>query len=132
MLIFKCIFYYCNLYEFYVFSEPICHRTGLVRVSCVSYISYGKISRTMINSKHLFAGKSVVLCLQTLFDEQLWTDVSFTFPEEDDVEDINAHRLILASRSPVFQAMFYGPLADTSNKIEIKSISKQAFEDVLR
>ncbi|KAL5013221.1 hypothetical protein ScPMuIL_007491 [Solemya velum] len=77
-------------------------------------------------------GKSVVLCLQTLFDEQLWTDVSFTFPEEDDVEDINAHRLILASRSPVFQAMFYGPLADTSNKIEIKSISKQAFEDVLR
>ena len=45
---------------------------------------------------------------------------------------IPAHRVLLSARSPVFRAMFYGPLAETTKEISIPDISENAMTDFIR
>jgi len=58
------------------------------------------------------------------------TDIKFIFKGEEDgfpiVEEIRAHKLILALASDVFKNGFYGGFADDST-IEIKDVAKELF-----
>ncbi|XP_053374045.1 BTB/POZ domain-containing protein 6-like [Mercenaria mercenaria] len=47
-------------------------------------------------------------------------------------EEVKAHKFILASRSPVFYAMFCGSLAESSNTVQIPDIEPGIFRDLLR
>ncbi|XP_053373267.1 BTB/POZ domain-containing protein 6-like isoform X1 [Mercenaria mercenaria] len=47
-------------------------------------------------------------------------------------EEMKAHKFILASRSPVFYAMFCGSLAESSNAIQIPDIEPVIFRELLR
>ena len=44
---------------------------------------------------------------------------------------IKAHSFILVSRSPVFEAMFYGSLTEAKDCVEIPDISPEAFKNML-
>jgi len=52
-------------------------------------------------------------------------DVHFSFGE--DVADVGAHKLVLAVKSDVFKAQFYGSMKETKDPIEICDSSPQAF-----
>lgn len=61
-----------------------------------------------------------------LFDNEENTDVIFLVGEEPDVQRIPAHSWVLVDKSPVFRAMFKGPLALTlSNQQQASSVSAQ-------
>lgn len=64
--------------------------------------------------------------LKNLLIQQKHTDCSFRI----DNVIINSHKIILSTASPVFEAMFFGPLAETCC-IEISDISYEAFQLML-
>lgn len=66
------------------------------------------------------------LRLKSLLTQQKHTDCSFRV----DNTTINCHKVILSTASPVFEAMFFGPLAETCC-IDITDISREAFQLML-
>jgi len=62
------------------------------------------------------------------------TDIKFMFMEEVDgfpiVEEIRAHKLILALASDVFKNWFYGGFADEST-VKIKGVTKESFRAMI-
>lgn len=61
-------------------------------------------------------------------------DISFTFPNSNESLDkvLNANKVILAQVSPVFEAMFFGELAEKRNPIPIADVDPYIFEVFLR
>jgi len=61
-------------------------------------------------------------------------DVNFEIEDEEGsiVGVVGAHKAVMALRSPVFKAMFYGPLAQTGELIRIKKTSMFAFKEMVR
>lgn len=41
---------------------------------------------------------------------------------------LKAHRIVLAARSPVFQAMFYGPCADGASIVELTEVDRDIMD----
>ena len=68
--------------------------------------------------------------LSELRRRDIMTDVTFVVGASPPTK-VYAHKLVLAARSPVFCAMFVGPLAD-SGEIEIPDIDCEAFNTMLR
>lgn len=63
-----------------------------------------------------------------LLDDGENTDITFTVGSET----FQAHKLILAARSPVFKAQLFGPLADhTKDSLDIKDIEAPVFKALL-
>ena len=54
-------------------------------------------------------------------------DVIFTFPEEEDYEDIGAHKLLLAMASEVFFSQFFGPMAEAKDVIAVVDTRREVF-----
>ena len=66
-------------------------------------------------------------------------DVIFNVEGEDDKSEgqryqkkIGAHRLFLAGVSPVFKSMFFGLLKETGEVVEVKEISPEAFDTMIK
>ena len=64
-------------------------------------------------------------------------DVTFrVFPleleDQDQYVEVSAHKLLLASVSNVFQAQFFGPLANDKGMVEIKETTVDAFKECLK
>ena len=60
-------------------------------------------------------------------DSDLPPDVVFRVKADDVERRIGAHRLFLAGISPVFRAMFYGPMKETERVVEVKDATPAAF-----
>lgn len=60
-----------------------------------------------------------------------FSDVTFIVGNEDDLKSIEAHRLILSMSSPVFAALFHGPLASGKREIRLPEEEPQVFEQML-
>lgn len=58
-------------------------------------------------------------------------DVHFVFPHGDPAEKLPAHRVILATTSPVFKAMFFGPLKE-GDAVKIDDSNAKAFKEFLQ
>ncbi|XP_060589274.1 BTB/POZ domain-containing protein 6-B-like [Ruditapes philippinarum] len=71
-------------------------------------------------------------CMIKLYENNLWTDVKFRCKGHDENEGIHAHKIVLAARSPVFQAMFYGPCAEGTEEIVLESTEAETFDLLLR
>ncbi|KAL3854102.1 hypothetical protein ACJMK2_013381 [Sinanodonta woodiana] len=78
------------------------------------------------------AGNTVLGCLEQLCMLDHFADVHFVFPKCQGQGLLPAHRLILAMRSPVFEAMFYGGLSESSHEIRIEDIPMEIFSLLLR
>ncbi|XP_052800924.1 BTB/POZ domain-containing protein 6-like isoform X2 [Mya arenaria] len=65
-----------------------------------------------------------------LLENEILSDISFAAGEERTI--VRAHKMILASRSPVFFAMFCGLLKETSTVVDIPDIKADAFRLFLK
>ena len=78
-------------------------------------------------------GKSVTQSISIAQNCDAWSDISFLCYDQDEShKPIKAHKFILASRSPVFEAMFFGPMKETNKVIKLEDISSEAFKAFLR
>ena len=69
-------------------------------------------------------------------DSQIPPDVFFLVKEENEGNDssnkpIGAHRMFLGGVSPVFMGMFYGPMKDTREVIEVEETTHEAFNTMI-
>ena len=57
------------------------------------------------------------------------SDVTFVLTEDDGLTErrFHAHRLLLSLRSPVFRAMFNGPLREQQQTITVEDVSPRYF-----
>ena len=55
-----------------------------------------------------------------MFNNDLFGDVKFNVRGESETKQVMpAHKFVLSISSPVFEAMFYGELAETTDSIEL-------------
>lgn len=71
-----------------------------------------------------------VLLKLVMFTLRRAEDNVATFQEQK-AESFKAHKIILASRSPVFKAMFFGPNASKSDTVHIKESDEKSVEGFL-
>ena len=65
-------------------------------------------------------------------DSDLPPDVTFLVQGEDGrCSEIGAHRLLLSGTSPVFRRMFFGPMKETEEVMEVKETSPEAFRTMI-
>ncbi|XP_053395926.1 BTB/POZ domain-containing protein 1-like [Mercenaria mercenaria] len=70
-------------------------------------------------------------CMAELYNKRLWTDVKFHCNDHDENERIHAHKIVLAARSPVFQAMFFGPCASGKDEIDLDNVQAEIMDLLL-
>ncbi|XP_068680334.1 BTB/POZ domain-containing protein 2-like [Montipora foliosa] len=71
-----------------------------------------------------------------MFNNGLFSDVKFVVRKSDGESEskqaIPAHKLMLAIGSPVFEAMFYGELAETSDSVELPDCEYDSLLELFR
>ncbi len=69
-----------------------------------------------------------------MLDNEIATDVTFLVDEAPNQQQIQAHKYILVSRSPVFFAMLCGDLSEayTNEPIKIPDATPNAFKALLK
>ena len=73
-----------------------------------------------------------------IFNKELMSDVKFVFTEANDDGSkkaklvIPAHKFVLGIGSPVFYAMFYGPMAETTDSIELADCDYESLLELFR
>lgn len=71
---------------------------------------------------------------KAIFNQELLSDVKFVFHgirSGSESMKIAAHKFVLAVSSPVFYAMFYGPIAESKDCVEIYDCEYASFLEVL-
>lgn len=66
-----------------------------------------------------------------LLKNGLWSDCRFIVGIEPHQQIFLAHKLFLAMSSPVFEAMFYGGMAEKKDPIAILDVQPDAFRALL-
>ena len=71
-----------------------------------------------------------------MFNNDLFSDVKFVVQkvigESEDRQEIPAHKFVLSISSPVFEAMFYGELAETTDSIELPDCEYDSLLELFR
>ena len=71
-----------------------------------------------------------------MFNNDLFSDVKFVVPkaigESESKQVICAHKFVLSISSPVFEAMFYGELAETRDSIELPDCEYESLLELFR
>ena len=71
-----------------------------------------------------------------IFNNELLSDVKFVVPlstgESESKKVIPAHKFVLAISSPVFYAMFYGQMAETTDSIELPDCDCESLLELFR
>lgn len=68
---------------------------------------------------------------QYLLESGQWSDCKFIVGQEPQQQILEGHKLFLAMSSPVFEAMFYGSMAEKSDPIPIRDVQPEAFKTLL-
>ncbi|UYV74841.1 hypothetical protein LAZ67_12001280 [Cordylochernes scorpioides] len=74
----------------------------------------------------------VVERTSSLLQNTALSDVTFLVGPPSAARRYVGHRVLLAMTSPVFEAMFFGDMADRSRVVRLPDISPVAFENLLR
>ena len=68
-----------------------------------------------------------------MFNNDLFSDVKFVVRGESETKQvIPAHKFVLSISSPVFEAMFYGELAETADSIELPDCDYDSLLELFR
>ncbi|OWA51056.1 putative BTB/POZ domain-containing protein 1 [Hypsibius exemplaris] len=92
------------------------------------------MAATMSDANWQQSQRDTSSAIKYLFDsnDTHLSDVSFKLTNAaGKMEVVKAHKLILACRSSVFEAMFYGPLAESSALIPVEDITAEIFKTAL-
>ena len=66
-------------------------------------------------------------------DSHLPPDVAFLVKDEEgQCKRIPAHRFLLAAVSPAFRAMFFGPVRESGEEVEVKETTFEAFDTMVK
>jgi hypothetical protein len=78
--------------------------------------------------------RSVLECNRYMWEKKIATDIEFEVgTTEEKIEIIQAHRYVLMSRSPVFEAMFHGGLSEnTGDRVQVTDVDPNAFCEALK
>lgn len=68
---------------------------------------------------------------QYILETGQWSDCKFIVGQEPHQQTLKGHKLFLAMSSPVFEAMFYGGMAEKNDPIPIKDVQPEAFKALL-
>ena len=79
--------------------------------------------------EHWQCDRTLPQCMEYMLDHKIAYDVTFIVGAER--EEVHAHKFMLISRSPVFHAMFEGPLAE-KGQVELPDVKKNIFYTFLR
>ncbi|CAG2106132.1 unnamed protein product [Medioppia subpectinata] len=92
------------------------------------------IIKSEIDFQRLINGECdrLVSRASNLLQNKSFTDVTFIVGPPQHSKKYVGHRVLLAMTSPVFEAMFYGDMADKSKVIRIPDIAPIGFENLLR
>ena len=66
-----------------------------------------------------------------LLETGLWSDCDFIVGHFPNMKIFHCHKIFLAMASPVFEAMFFGNLAETRREIKILDVQPEAFASML-
>ena len=66
-----------------------------------------------------------------LLDSRQWADCKFIVGQEPQQQILEGHKLFLAMSSPVFEAMFFGSMAEKNDPIPIRDVQPEAFKTLL-
>ncbi|XP_011153908.1 uncharacterized protein LOC105191868 [Harpegnathos saltator] len=69
---------------------------------------------------------------QYLLETGQWSDCNFIVGQEPHQQTLKGHKLFLAMSSPVFEAMFYGGMAEKNDPIPIRDVQPEAFKAFLQ
>ena len=67
-----------------------------------------------------------------MINNALFSDVKFVVRKSDGESEIPAHKFVLSIGSPVFEAMFYGELAETRDSIELPDCEYESLLELFR
>ncbi|XP_071634200.1 BTB/POZ domain-containing protein 2 isoform X2 [Temnothorax longispinosus] len=68
---------------------------------------------------------------QHLLETGQWSDCNFIVGQEPQQQTLKGHKLFLAMSSPVFEAMFFGGMAEKNDPIPIRDVQPEAFKALL-
>ncbi|CAK9806501.1 BTB/POZ domain-containing protein 6-A [Anthophora quadrimaculata] len=68
---------------------------------------------------------------QYLLETGQWSDCKFIVGQEPHQQTLKGHKLFLAMSSPVFEAMFFGSMAEKNDLIPIRDVQPEAFKALL-
>ncbi|XP_053981460.1 BTB/POZ domain-containing protein 2-like [Hylaeus anthracinus] len=68
---------------------------------------------------------------QYLLETGQWSDCNFIVGQEPHQQTLKGHKLFLAMSSPVFEAMFFGGMAEKNDPIPIPDVQPEAFKALL-
>ena len=79
--------------------------------------------------------ETLIESLSEMYEKSQWTDTSFLCKDYEmagETGKVTAHKNVLAARSPVFRAMFYGDLSEKTDEIFIADIDTDTFRSFLK
>ena len=92
-----------------------------------------------MSSSRLTAKSSIRDRIKFVFNNDLFSDVKFTVRKTDCKSEsesrkqtIPGHKLVLSISSPIFEAMFYGELAETRDSIELPDCEYESLLELFR
>lgn len=96
--------------------------------------SQATLIKSEVDFQRLINGESERLVSRTsnLLQNKSFTDVTFIVGPASHSKKYVGHRVLLAMTSPVFEAMFYGDMADKSKVVRIPDLAPIGFENLLR
>ncbi|XP_020282772.1 BTB/POZ domain-containing protein 2-like isoform X2 [Pseudomyrmex gracilis] len=75
--------------------------------------------------------QNVIKRSEFLFGTGLWSDCQFIVGQESQQQIFKGHKVFLAMTSPVFEAMFFGSMAEKNDPIPITDVQPRAFRALL-
>lgn len=70
-------------------------------------------------------------CTRHILRNKTFSDCQFEVKTKSSAKLFKAHKLILAMSSPVFEAMFYGVMAEDNRPIIVQDIEQEIFQALL-
>ncbi|CAL5011124.1 unnamed protein product [Urochloa decumbens] len=125
----KCCGYSGYLQNRSVFEASTVLRDDCLTMECiVTVIRRPRISEVKSFPKIEVPPSDITLHFAKMLEEKVGVDVTFSVGGQNVV----AHKMVLATRSPVFKAEFYGPLRETGMEpIIIRSVQPDVFKALL-